>query len=814
MKKKIDMSEPEITVSSPSEPIMKGSLIVVSNRLPFVLSRNPDTKALQRKASAGGLVTAVCPVVIRGKGLWVGWPGIHLENPNEPIPDSDPNDKTPTAGLRSDHVVSVNIDPELFNSYYNGCCNKTFWPLFHSMPGRATFGSDHWRNYVTVNKYFAARTIEALEKCLANNKNQGTPIIWIHDYHLMLAANWVREAAEEKNLPCRLAFFLHIPFPPWDIFRLLPWSDEILQGMLGCDMVGFHIQDYCVNFVDCCQRNLGCRVDRNNLLVEHGGRTVRVRPLPIGIPFDRFVELAKNAKRVLKTKQKVILGVDRLDYTKGLVNRLKAFEALLEKHPEHRGSVSLLQISVPSRTDVKEYQELKEEMDQLVGRINGRFTNANWAPIRYIYDYVCQDELAALYRDAAVCLVTPLRDGMNLVAKEFVACQINDPPGVLIISPFAGAGEMMHEALQSNPYEIDDAAEVIHRALTMPEDERVLRMSRLRRREQECDVNHWMRSFLKAMGTLEVDDVGNTIMQPVSIDDFDDYLLKYIGYNQKLALLLDYDGTLAPIAPHPDLAILSPETKNILFKLSNHSDVYVAIISGRNVENVKRMVGIEGITYAGNHGLEILHPDGSKFVHPMPIEYEEKVRDLLKALQDCVCRDGAWVENKGALLTFHYRETPNELRPAMIDRARYLIEKYGFRATKAHCALEARPPVQWNKGRASIYILRTAFGVDWSERVKIIYVGDDLTDEDAMVALKGMARTFRVTSSDIVKTAADHRLPSTDSVYTLLKWVERHFMGRKARANSLTYRNRKEDCVKTQMSLDLTPNTIINCDSL
>lgn len=273
-----------------------------------------------------------------------------------------------------------------------------------------------------------------------------------------------------------------------------------------------------------------------------------------------------------------------MDYTKGLVNRLKAFEVLLEKHPEHREQVSLLQISVPSRTDVSEYQQLKEEMDQLVGRINGRFTTANWSPIRYIFGCVGQQELAAYYRDADVALVTPLRDGMNLVAKEFVACQINQPPGVLIVSPFAGAGEMMHEALLCNPYEIDEAAEVIHRALTMPEDERSLRMNRLRRREMECDVNFWMRSFLKAMGSIEEDDVGVTRMQPVSVDDFD-YLLNYIGYNHKLALLLDYDGTLAPIAPHPDLAILPHETKNVIQRLSNHSDVFVAVISGRNVEN-------------------------------------------------------------------------------------------------------------------------------------------------------------------------------------------------------------------------------------
>uniref|UniRef100_A0A8D8BEE3 Alpha,alpha-trehalose-phosphate synthase [UDP-forming] 56 kDa subunit n=1 Tax=Culex pipiens TaxID=7175 RepID=A0A8D8BEE3_CULPI len=289
------MASCEITITSPQEANTKSSLIVVSNRLPFVLKRDPITGKLSRHASAGGLVTAVAPVVIKGHGLWVGWSGITLEKTDE-IPESDPKDCTPTAGLLSEQVVSVNVEPVLFDSYYNGCCNETFWPLFHSMPGRAKFDANNWKSYYEVNKEFAARTIQALERCLEKKTNPGVPIIWIHDYHLMLAANWIREEADEKNLPCLMAFFLHIPFPPWDIFRLLPWSDEILQGMLACDMIGFHIRDYCLNFVDCCQRNLGCRVDRKNLLVEHCGRSVRVRPLPIGIPFDRFVDLAKKSQ--------------------------------------------------------------------------------------------------------------------------------------------------------------------------------------------------------------------------------------------------------------------------------------------------------------------------------------------------------------------------------------------------------------------------------------------------------------------------------------------------------------------------------------
>ena len=294
------------------------------------------------------------------------------------------------------------------------------------------------------------------------------------------------QLAAAEGVQIKLGYFLHIPFPSRDIFRLLPWDNQVLKGLLGCDMVGFHIEDYCLNFLDCCARQLPaeCTVDRKNLTVQYDGRCVSVRPLPIGIPFDRFSQLAQESPHVVRDdKIKIILGVDRLDYTKGLIHRLQAFEILLTKHPEYMEKVAFLQIAVPSRTDVKEYQELKENIDQLVGRINGEFSTANWSPIRYIYGSIPQSELSAFYRDASVAVVTPLRDGMNLVAKEFVACQIADP-GVLILSPFAGAGEMMLEALLVNPYELEQTAEAIHRALSMPVDERKVRMDNLRKREK------------------------------------------------------------------------------------------------------------------------------------------------------------------------------------------------------------------------------------------------------------------------------------------------------------------------------------------
>jgi trehalose 6-phosphate synthase/phosphatase len=304
--------------------------------------------------------------------------------------------------------------------------------------------------------------------------------------------------------------------------------------------VGFQIEDYCTNFIECCQRGLGCRVDREGLLVELGGRTVRVRPLPISIPFERFHKMAIEAEDSNWTDLQVILGVDRLDYTKGLINRFRAFERLLSDFPEFLERVMLLQVAVPSRTDVREYQDLKETMDKLVGQINGRFSTSRWSPIRYIYGCIQQSQLAGFYRDADVALVTPLRDGMNLVAKEFVACRTRDP-GVLILSPFAGAAGMMREALLVNPYEIGTVANMLARALKMPQDEREVRMIALRKREKINNVDYWMNSFLKAIGTLIEEDgelvlvlaaadsclgeeVLQTQMQPVQTKDFEEYL--------------------------------------------------------------------------------------------------------------------------------------------------------------------------------------------------------------------------------------------------------------------------------------------------
>ncbi len=391
-------------------------------------------------------------------------------------------------GRRSPTPTTVDLARSDVKGYYHGFSNRTLWPLFHTMPGRASFEPTDWEAYQRANERFAEVTAEAIDP---------RDIVLVNDYQLMLAPARLRRLAPSAAI----GFFLHIPFPPYDVYRMLPWARQLLRGVLACDLVGFHVPGYARNFLDCVHRLLGDKVDRRRgrSLVYHGQRTVQVVSLPLGIDYPHFEELARAAPTSgFPPQERVVLGVDRLDYTKGIPERLKAFARLLELHPEHRQRTTLLQLAVPSRSEVSEYRTLKREIDEVVGQINGRFATASWTPIRYLYRSVPPDRLSALYRDADVGFVTPIRDGMNLVAKEFVACQVNDP-GVLVLSHMAGAAETMTEALMANPYNLDDTAAKLHEALTMPLPERHARMKALRLREADHDVHSWAQKLIQRL---------------------------------------------------------------------------------------------------------------------------------------------------------------------------------------------------------------------------------------------------------------------------------------------------------------------------
>ena len=710
---------------------------MLSNRLPFTFRRSRGR--LEATPSAGGLVSALDPVLRARGGTWIGWPGVELRS-RDKLPETD----APYA------IVPISLTETEVNRYYHGLSNRSLWPLFHSLPARAVFDRRDWEAYRRVNERFAEAA-----GALAREMD----LVWIHDYHLTLTPGLLREAVPDA----RLAFFLHIPFPPWDIFRLLPWSRDVLQGLLACDVIGFHVGDYVQNFLDCAEKRLGARVDRTRGLIDIGGRVVKVGAFPLGIDFELYETRAKEAPRPRNHGERVVLGVDRLDYTQGIPERIRAFERLLELHPKHRGKVVLLQLAVPSRSQVDDYRDLKREIDELVGRVNGRFATDTWSPIRYLYRAVSPERLAAMYRDADVALVTPLRDGMNLVAKEYVASQVR-APGVLVLSSLAGSAATMREALIVNPNDIDQTAEAIHRALTMEPEERESRMASLRQRERTDDVDSWVQRFLEAatatvVGSLELRD-----------SDFERWLAPFLR-RHPLALLLDYDGTLAPIAPHPQEAVLSDEMRGLLADCARRDDTEVGIISGRSLADVRAMVDNEGFVYAGNHGLEIVGPDFDEFRHEDVQHYVERTEALAADLSR-VAKSGAWVEPKGPTLTFHFRAVPENRRAEIAERARRIIQDAGYQPRDAHSALEARPPIGWDKGRAVLHVLRTLYGPAWSEHVRVVYVGDDETDEDAFRLLDGLAMTFRVGPAD-GRTAARRRLPDVEGVRRLLSWLAR-----------------------------------------
>lgn len=710
-------------------------VLVVSNRLPVTATRARG--GLTLKASAGGLVSAMEPVLKRYGGTWVGWLGTDLKA-KEKLPKVD-------VPYKIGHVPLSEADVQ---RYYHGFSNRTLWPLFHSFPELAQFERREWDAYERVNARFAEAAVE---------HGADHAVMWVHDYHLMRAPRYIRPHLAGG----RLAFFLHIPFPPYDLFRLLPWSRKILRGMLSCDLIGFHVHGYARNFMDCVEFLLGERVDRRAMLVEHGDRTVQIGVHPLGIDFDLFESRAHVAPPAAKGDERVILGVDRLDYTKGIPERLAAFERLLDRFPQHRERVVLVQLAVPSRSQVTEYRDLKRELDELVGRINGRFGTATWTPIRYMYRAVPPERLCAMYRDAQVGLVTPVRDGMNLVAKEYVACQTNNP-GVLVLSRLAGAAETMREAIQVNPYDVDGTAESLHRALSMDDSERSSRMTALRRRERRDNVHEWVRRFLDAARATQ------DRLRPPTPADFDAWLGRRLA-NYHIALFLDYDGTLTPLCEHPSKALLSDAMRRGVEACAARDDTDVTIVSGRGLADIRKVVGMEALTYAGNHGLEIHGKGIPDFRHDDVEHFLRKTTELGESLSE-IGVAGAWAEVKGPTLTFHFREVESDLQARVAAQASAIITSAGFQARSAHAAIEARPPIGWDKGRAVLHILKSRHGLSWAERVRPIYVGDDQTDEDAFRVLSGLGATFRVGSADTA-TAADRRLRDVESVRALLEYL-------------------------------------------
>jgi trehalose 6-phosphate synthase len=461
--------------------VRRHALLAVSNRLPVL--RDPVSEDEERKRPVGGLVAALQPVLSAHGGLWLGWSG--RTTPGEAF-----------GPVRMDrHAVPalawIDLPEVAYERYYNGFCNRSLWPLFHMLPSHVRFADSEWDAYLAVNDRLAQAATDLVAADCA---------VWAHDFHLLLLAARLRQRGHRGPL----GSFLHVPFPGIDLFRIIPWAEALLEGMLAFDLLAFQTPADVRNFRQVAAELASASVTDDG--VQYRGRRTCVRALPIGImpePFETTAEAAEDGETTALLEslagKRLVLGVDRLDYTKGIPERLEAFARLLAVVPEWRGNVSFIQISVPSRSEVPDYQEQRQKIEAAVGRINGEFGEAAWTPVRYLYRSYSHDQLSRFYRAADVCLVTPLRDGMNLVAKEFVAAQPSEQAGVLVLSRFAGAASELGAAVLTNPFHPDGMARDLDRALRMPLPERRERHARLLETVRRTTAASWAESFLEAL---------------------------------------------------------------------------------------------------------------------------------------------------------------------------------------------------------------------------------------------------------------------------------------------------------------------------
>lgn len=466
-------------------------LVICSNREPYSVTKTED--GYEYDATVGGLVSALIPIMRSSGGMWVSWAGGDLEDKDKlPARQQIPG-KDPTFLQRRVFLTEKEV-----NNYYYGFSNQALWPLCHYFLERSNFEEEHWAAYRSVNRKFADAILEDVD-----TEND---LLWLQDYHMALVAGMLKD--ENSNI--RSSIFWHIPFPHMDFFRFIPWRVELLEGMLGNDVIGFHLPQYCLNFGRAVETILGYEWNRKKYEIYVGDRTVKLLPRGIGINYDYFNNLGSSEEVINKAREikddlsseKLILGVDRLDYTKGIKERLLTLEKFFDEYPEYCQKVSFLQIAVPSRTGVPEYQELKDEIDYQIGRINGKYSREGWIPIHYFYRGLPQEELVAYYRAADVALITPIRDGMNLVAKEFAATR-SDVDGALILGELAGVASEFPDLVAVNPFDLESGAKALKAAIEMPLEKKRETMQQMRKQVRRKDLKWWIEENLSMLSDLQ-----------------------------------------------------------------------------------------------------------------------------------------------------------------------------------------------------------------------------------------------------------------------------------------------------------------------
>jgi trehalose 6-phosphate synthase/phosphatase len=727
-------------------------LVIASNRLPFTVSLKEGKPRF--RVSSGGLTTGLWSYLERSLQssngqhdfLWLGWPGAS-------IPPEAENAVREHAAQQF-KARPVFLPEDVADRFYHGFCNKTLWPLFHYFPTLTRYEEEYWQEYQRVNRVFADELLGVL---------QPDDLLWVHDYQLMLLPRLIRERLPEVPI----GFFLHIPFPSYEVFRLLPrvWRVEIIEGLLGASLIGFHTHDYTRDFLTSVLRTAGYEHQLGSLTLRD--RVVKVDTFPMGVDFDRFARKAvapETEDRVaeLRTKcagQKVVFSVDRLDYTKGLLDRLRGYDLFLKKNPRWRGKVVFVVSVAPSRIGVESYQAMKQELEQMVGRIVGAYGNVHWTPLIYQYRNVSFDEIVALYRACDVALVTPLRDGMNLVAKEFIASR-PDQTGVLILSEMAGAAKEMGEALIINPFHCDDFARALEQALSMPVEDQVRRNQILQDRLRRYDVNRWAEDFVQAMVSTQKTEAARRARSLTGKAQAG--LVQQYRSAARRALLLDYDGTLVPFVSDPKLARPDSELLELIRSLGSDPSNEVVIISGRPRSDLENWFGTLPLSLVAEHGVWLRRKgEDWRMLRTITTEWKDRVRPILQLYVDRL--PGALLEEKEFSLAWHFRRADPEQGPI---RAKELLDDLaGYTRNIDVQVLEGNKVIEVrntgvNKGTAALEWL----GKDGPEF--ILGIGDDWTDEDLFRALPPNAFSVRV---GLANTAAHYHLSNHAAVRRVLR---------------------------------------------
>lgn len=730
-----------------------GKTIIISNRLPVQLQISNG--GITAVPSVGGLATGMKSVHSGGDSLWIGWSGLTDEEiPEELVGDID-------KALAKHGSSKVRLTSEEVDGFYYGFSNRTIWPLFHYFLEYSEFELASWNTYKAVNQKFADAILE---------KAGEDDTIWIHDYQLMLVPQMVRE--QRPNIS--IGFFLHIPFPSFEIFRTMPWREEVLRGLLGSDLIGFHIYDYERHFLSSVRRLLGLEVSFNDIYLDN--RIIKVDSFPMGIDYKKFKDAAEehaktspdelselqqrlNTHKKSDPDNKFLLSIDRLDYSKGIAKRLYAFEYFLNKYPQYKEKVRLIILAVPSRSNVPQYQLLKREIDELVGRINGEFSTVSWTPIWYFYRSMPFENLIDLYTSSDIAWLTPLRDGMNLVAKEYIATR-TDKTGVLILSEMAGSANEMNESLLINPNNFEQIADAINEAINMPVEEQQSRNEILQKRLERYNVEKWANDFmnsLRAQKDIDATNVSKRVTDLRLNSISEDY-----GKAKKRLLFLDYDGTLAGFHNDPQKASPDEELYTLLDALHNQEGTDLFLISGRDKDTFTKWFLPKGYNMIVEHGVWISQ-DGEEFklLENVKNDWMGKIRPVLESFVDRT--PGSFIEEKNYSLAWHYRKTDPDfgnLRAMELSTVlTSLIGTDDLSVLNGNKVMEVKSS-NVNKGRASMRMLGEG---DYDY---VFAIGDDWTDEFMFQELPESTVTVKVGRQ---KTAAKYFVENTQKVRELLR---------------------------------------------